>query len=926
MVLRGSDAITLVDGQLRIASLSSLKHSLNGASTSGTMEASFKTLSNSVLDEALASPRSAPTSILLNPSKTLLSVSSPTSLLVLILPRTTALATSSSAIHVKVYRVGSFYFNAHTPRAEQIVNVKWHPWGIKGTSLLVLLKDGTLHEFDVSRDLAEPQQSVALLPREQRYTSPKVGFGFGSQREAFSRLDQKQEYRENDVREAVTFSLGLDFASGEDAVAISSARPSLFQVDWAPVTVYVLTTSGDVFAVAPFLPRFAKMSISYLHSLVAFCKSDSHSGSDSKQREYTLRFLSHLLKQAKLNRLPSGNSAEACMHESVGGLRETTPAEVLARGVHDQVHAGAGCKGAANRSKFFMFMDAHLEDEGNAEEEAQGVVDEPIDLVGVEMPQPPIVPVSLAPQGPFLLAPAPHELSDAREAKSTDMLYLRFPERSRSPRSDLNKGAIDALEVLLMAFDDGRVDLGVLNVAGKVAPRWKTAAASSRNTLRTSSRSAGVASLHGNQVKPVKSGRYGLSDSSDEERDDGFDDTESCVLPTLFIYESLNLGLVEPSPHMSPLLLTADPVYPDIVYVSHGFGVHMVCLSPWVGELAELLGSADVSGLQRFMHAGKESQARWIVKIQNDGSALVPPRGGVTAVQVVDDVYLGYSLLTVLGDGECIGIELSLREMVQRIDRTADQHAQGIPLNGSAHGRKPLYISLLGTEPFMPPAPFNDSATAFPGIRFRTAGSKAANSELTITPESLRLLGTIVQDLRGKVREVVQGGNAIQSRLELQLKELQRQVSKLHDVQQRIERHWQQGQRTDRIKKIKERQSKLLHRVDRVLQRAMDASRIGISQYEEAWLKEMGAMEVEVGRSKDEGLSGRVEQLRAQLEQLKPEFSRLAQTSIAAAAQSSQLGTKQMERILSALSEEAERLLEAKDKVHELSQSMLRHV
>jgi hypothetical protein len=65
-------------------------------------------------------------------------------------------------------------------------------------------------------------------------------------------------------------------------------------------------------------------------------------------------------------------------------------------------------------------------------------------------------------QGPFLLAPAPHELSEVREAKASDMTVLRVPA---SPVEDGDT----AFAVLAIVSDDGRVDLGVLP---SIFPRW----------------------------------------------------------------------------------------------------------------------------------------------------------------------------------------------------------------------------------------------------------------------------------------------------------------------------------------------------------------------------------------------------------------------------------------------------------------------
>ncbi|CAO1620236.1 unnamed protein product [Parajaminaea phylloscopi] len=912
IVLRGTDAIVLCDGQLRVTNLSALKHTCSGAGSSSAPSApnhQYRVLSNSLLDDELRSHNERSTSIVLNPTKTLLAVVSATSLLVIILPRGLTVSSNSPLLHVKAHRVGTFYHNSRAARPKHIVSVKWHPWSEKGTSLLVLSRDGTLDEYDVASDLAEPQQSLMLLPSDRRTTSPQIGVRFGRGASVASLAEDEAE----DEQVAVAFTLGLDAGSDDKN---SSACPP--QRDWSPLTVYVLTRTGDVFAAAPFLPRFARLSTAYLQSLSAMTQFEAEDPRDQKQREYTLRFVSHLLRQAASRQDTELTNNDGFSRSTPRAMRETTPADLLARSESRSRRAG---ESLPRRSRSFMSLDP-VDDNEDAVSTEDTPQDDVMSHVDVEIPQWSIVPGQVVPQGPFLLAPAPHELSDAREAQGNDLLYLRLTTQSSSANTSASRST-RAVELLLIGANDGRVDIGVLSVAGKISPRWSTAGPQPNAHSRSSGRSRSAAPWSIGRSQNAHSGRYGLSDSSEDEDEETL--ASPPALPTLFIYECLDLNFGAPTPSLSPLQLSSDPVYPDTFYVFHGFGMHMVSISSWVSDLAALLGAADLVELQRFLHTGTESQVRWVVKIQDNPDSTPSTRGGIAALQVVDDVYLGYSLVTVLGDGECIGIELALRPpAVDASGHRTQLLPETAPRPTAVTDSKQMYISLLGKEPFVCPAPFNSGAASFPGIRLKTSDPAAARRALEITPETLRLLGTTVQDLRGKLREVVQGGNAMQRRLDLQMKELQRQVTKLGDVQQRIAKDKQSGERAGRIAQINARQQRLIQRVDRVLQGSMDASHTGISQYEEAWLREMEAMEKSVGRSRGEGLSGRVDQLRAQLEQLRPEL-RQAMRPDAPGTSSSQLGSRQLDRILAALGEESLRLSAAKDKVHDLNQALVRN-
>lgn len=917
ILLRGSDAILFADGQLRLTSLNSLKdstHANDKATSSSRPAHSYKILANTLLDETLSgASANSPVALSLNPARTLLAVWTHTSLILVILPRSTSLASSSSSVHVKAHRIGSFYVNAHTPKSEHIVCAKWHPWSGRGTSLLLLLRDGTLTEYDVARDLAEPQQSVAMLPRRQRLSSPRVGHA--SRRGISLGMDDSDEEIDG-TQEAVAFTLGIDG---------KGASPGRIQGDWTPLSVYALTKSGDVFAITPFLPRFAYLSTQFIQALASSIPSKENSRPKGRQEANTLRFVSHLLKQARLaqNAKVTGSETDPPL-----GMREraTTPAEIL-RQQSRSVSAVSPAHNMLTKSQSAMSLDSLGQDVRDDQDEDQ--TESEVDLVEVESFNDASVQASPTSQGPFLVVPAPHELSDSREPQGSDIAYIRLAP----PRAIRGGQHPSCIELILVAGDDGRVDVGVLNIAGKISPRWTVSSSASV----ASSRNRDLAPQHlswrvSSRATQKKSGRYGLSDSSDEESesrdieeaDETLPSGRAASLPTLFIYESLDLGLGHHAPGSSPVGLVIDPVYQDTFYVNHHEGAHMICMSPWAGQFARLLSTEDTEGTRRFLHQEVRSQVRWIVKLQGDALPSKALRGGISAIEIVDDVYLGYSLLVLLGDGECLGIEMNLRSATRTtVDELEHKDREGASAS-SPSDRRQLYTSLLGAEPFSAPAPFQQTPAPFPSIRLKSSDPSVGRREIQVTPESLRLLGSTVQDLRSKLREVVQGGNAVQSRLDLQIRELQRQVTKLNDVRLRTESRHSASAHSERLARVSERQRKLVQRVDRVLQRSMDASQTGMSQYEDAWLKEMERMEKEMGAERGEGLQGRMDKLRAQLEQLKPDLVRLNRESSIAGVANAQFGEKQLNKLLGALAQESDRLLEAKGKVQDLNRVVAR--
>jgi nucleoporin NUP82 len=71
-------------------------------------------------------------------------------------------------------------------------------------------------------------------------------------------------------------------------------------------------------------------------------------------------------------------------------------------------------------------------------------------------------------QGPFLLQPAPRSLEGSEGGDATDILYVSFGDHDDDAS---NAGETDQLGVVLIAFQDGKVDV-CLDVE-KVEAKWQ---------------------------------------------------------------------------------------------------------------------------------------------------------------------------------------------------------------------------------------------------------------------------------------------------------------------------------------------------------------------------------------------------------------------------------------------------------------------
>jgi nucleoporin NUP82 len=173
-------------------------------------------------------------------------------------------------------------------------------------------------------------------------------------------------------------------------------------------------------------------------------------------------------------------------------------------------------------------------------------------------------------QGPFLLQPSPRHLVGSEGGDATDIIYLSFGNGE-----DDEDGETERLGVILIAFQDGKVDL-CLDVE-KVEARWELKQVQYRYHFTLQ--------------------HFNTFFMQESDRD----------LPMLAVYETIDLGIVSTLSQYSvqsrsPLLdllqgnhpvFLPDPIHEDAVYVYHAFGVHGLYLGVLLQSLAVALREAD---------------------------------------------------------------------------------------------------------------------------------------------------------------------------------------------------------------------------------------------------------------------------------------------------------------------------------------------
>ncbi|BGP05254.1 hypothetical protein JCM10049v2_001059 [Rhodotorula toruloides] len=650
--------------------------------------------------------------------------------------------------------------------------------------------------------------------------------------------------------------------------------------DWGMMTLYAVMRNGDVLALCPFLPKKAAIPPSFIHSLSTFVSSKVNYLSSSLSTRIT----------------PSTPPTSARAQEALEARYTTQLAFVnsLVRQVQ-----------SATSQRLSAFDAAEDHDEED--------LDAPVRITAPSRPA--WLPTL---QGPFLLQPAPCDLSNSADDSACDISYLSSGE--------------GGLGVLVVAYRDGKVD--VMLEVEKVEGRF----VGEEEGRRRVDEGAVVLARRGGKGK----GR-GFSADSDDDADDSADSTTD--LPTLAVYESIDLGLASELAssavstelsHNAPVLVR-DPLYSDTVYVQHKLGAHCLLFGPWLEEVGEALrvdaekddaGGKEGSEVEKVLRKGTGTEVLWVLKTvgsgEEEGEERNPP---VEGLAIVNDVYLGYSLLLLTSSLQLVGIELALR-----VDPSASALALPSSPGPSASSTtdnkaaEPAYVSLLDTPFTVPPLLSTSSRSGAPAIP-RLAPTK---QPLEITPDTLRAFGKHVSTVQDAIRDLVGAADSVQSRLELQMKELSRQVGKLAELDSLRSELGKSVSATGlegRLRSVEEKQRMLLARTDRVLQRLVESHQPSISAYERKWFDELERLEGQIVGDESGSLESRTRRLEAMLEALRPGLEELKRKEAGGGVQGTPgrrggMGEAQVKALEARLAEEAKLIADAKRKVERLTSSL----
>lgn len=359
-------------------------------------------------------------------------------------------------------------------------------------------------------------------------------------------------------------------------------------------------------------------------------------------------------------------------------------------------------------------------------------------------------------------------------------------------------------------------------------------------------------------------------------------------LPALIVYETIDLGLSptatspgsrkasndnELKSFLQPLetnwpVMTTDPIYQDMVFIYHSFGVHSLNMANWLQPLIRSMQTGIDERIDSIIQKGLATEVSGLFDTSSIGLLYVPllcleiyqryscrKTDPIFGVALPSDIYLSYCVVALTRSLVPYTIELSFRlGQAEKAEEDVKQDPElslpeaileAVP---DLQTKDSSLISLLSKDPYIPPPAVSlpESIEAVKKLgRPVTANMK---KNLVITPELLREFATIVQRFQSHIRDTYLAINGFQDRMILQDQEFHRQQAKYTEILERIKKFKEE----DNIK-LKQRfercladQKRLLARSDKILQKTMDATSPTLSEQEKRWFAELNRMKMEV--------------------------------------------------------------------------------
>ncbi|KAJ9097833.1 hypothetical protein QFC19_006623 [Naganishia cerealis] len=516
-------------------------------------------------------------------------------------------------------------------------------------------------------------------------------------------------------------------------------------------------------------------------------------------------------------------------------------------------------------------------------------------------------------QGPFLFKPAPEELTLSAETGprvegiASDITVL--PGTGAYPgangKGNAKDEASEALSsasgvgVVAIAWKDGRVDI-CLEVA-KVEALWM--------------------------------------DDSEKEYE----------VPSFAVCETIDLGLLAEIKNAEghtgsiasrynvlindPPSIIPHPLDQSTFYVSHAIGVHRISVAPWMSSLNDALTSDDEDKLDQFWERGLKSDNTWAIDALD--SRRIAANGAVTGVAIVSDLRIGSTLISMTASRHVVALDL-----LATVPRAPDPLMTPIEVKGTPG--KPSYVSLLSQHIYdIQPQTF-DRILANMQVRSIVQPAKGKQPIQSITADDLRLLAQITQKFTGAIQEVRSTSSQVEGRLDLQVREVARQLQKVRSIIAQIRAVNGQDNRTvrheipdfdttdtlgylrERSKQLIEKQQSITERLGKAMQTMMDNAHPDLSLQEKAWIQDLEKIQKELeGEESSNSLKSRVQAVKNELDNVKSTIAPSADASAHHLLKSPESPkTSRLERIEASLRQEDATIDSMKSQVRDLSRQL----
>lgn len=341
-------------------------------------------------------------------------------------------------------------------------------------------------------------------------------------------------------------------------------------------------------------------------------------------------------------------------------------------------------------------------------------------------------------------------------------------------------------------------------------------------------------------------------------------------LPTLVTLASVDLAVQPLSLDVSAnegerrcgngvVSLMGDTLDPTVFYALHKCGVHRVDMSRWA-QLLDMSLEHEVAandGLGQILDKlleinGNESVGCVVHTRPSADTPAIPVIGAV----VIDDIYLSYSLLTVLVPCKLAGVSLPLCS-----EDNSDQQQQSVDdddkegRNGSrrhldiAGGAKDVvYVPRLPKGGYTIPPSLTGMQQQQPHLVLNDDRAAAVIEESREFSEpELKLLGEVVGPLRGQLETLVSAHATMRTHLDLEVQEHKRQHDKLTAISCGFWRHYEQMEKAQkRMDHLRYNGQRLSLRVDQILRQLISHYQPELTTSERAFVRGVHEMDVKV--------------------------------------------------------------------------------